>query len=128
LCELCEGVEIRLANRYGTVFGSYWNNNPALWFVAKPWTASMRLKKQRETYPDLVLLDLAMPRLNGVEAARTLKCILPKAPIVLFTVYADAFRKLAPVLHMDIDVVFSKSDGLAKLVHCMQELFNSGQN
>jgi DNA-binding NarL/FixJ family response regulator len=86
------------------------------------------IEKARETYPDIILLDLAMPRLNGVEAARTLKRIVPEAPIVLFTVYADAFRKLAPVLRIDIDMVLSKSDGLAKLVEGVQSLLNADQN
>jgi DNA-binding NarL/FixJ family response regulator len=86
------------------------------------------IEKARETYPDLILLDLAMPKLNGAATAHTLKRIVPEAAIILFTMYADAFRKLAPVLRMDIDMVVSKSDGLAKLVEGVQRLLNSDQN
>ena len=38
--------------------------------------------------PDLIILDLSMPVLNGVEAARQLKKIMPEVPIILFTQHA----------------------------------------
>src|SRR5689334_14199285 len=45
--------------------------------------------KAKETKPDLILLDLAMPRLNGAEAASVLKNTLPETLIILFTMYTD---------------------------------------
>jgi len=45
--------------------------------------------KAAELQPDLVILDLSMPGLNGVEVASTLQRLLPKVPIVLFTLYGD---------------------------------------
>jgi CheY-like chemotaxis protein len=47
------------------------------------------IEKAKEEKPDLILLDLAMPRLNGVEAASVLKNTLPETPIILFTMYTD---------------------------------------
>jgi DNA-binding NarL/FixJ family response regulator len=35
--------------------------------------------------PDLVVLDLSMPVLNGLEAARVLKRLLPSVPLLMFT-------------------------------------------
>jgi CheY-like chemotaxis protein len=40
----------------------------------------------------LVILDLAMPVMNGLEAAVVLKWITPEIPIILFTNHAAAFR------------------------------------
>ena len=39
--------------------------------------------------PDLIVLDLAMPVMNGAEATSVLKRRLPEIPIILFTLHAD---------------------------------------
>ena len=43
--------------------------------------------------PDLVILDLAMPKMNGLETARELKKIMPTVPIILLTLHASIFRE-----------------------------------
>ena len=40
------------------------------------------LRKSQELHPDLVLLDVGLPKLNGIEAARRLCRILPKIRIL----------------------------------------------
>lgn len=44
------------------------------------------VKKFQQLRPDLVLLDLAMPDINGIEAARWMSSLDPTVPIILFTV------------------------------------------
>jgi len=39
--------------------------------------------------PELIILDLAMPVLGGLDASKELKRIMPTVPIILFTQYAD---------------------------------------
>lgn len=39
--------------------------------------------------PDLVILDISMPRLNGLDAARRLRKMLPQARLIFVTVHAD---------------------------------------
>ncbi|OQW30257.1 MAG: DNA-binding response regulator [Nitrospira sp. SG-bin1] len=39
--------------------------------------------------PDLVVLDISMPRLNGLDAARRLRKMLPQARLIFVTVHAD---------------------------------------
>jgi CheY-like chemotaxis protein len=36
--------------------------------------------------PDVVLIDLAMPDINGIEAAKRMSVLNPRVPLVLFTV------------------------------------------
>ena len=39
--------------------------------------------------PDLILMDLVMPGLNGLEASREISQVLPGVPIVLHTLYVS---------------------------------------
>ena len=39
--------------------------------------------------PDLVILDISMPRLNGIEAARKLKKQFPRIKLIFVTMHAD---------------------------------------
>ena len=80
------------------------------------------IEKAKETKPDLILLDLAMPRLNGAEAASVLKNTLPETPIILFTMYTDLH---ADSLSAFIGVDFvSKVDGMSKLLERIDALLS----
>jgi DNA-binding NarL/FixJ family response regulator len=81
------------------------------------------IERARELQPDLILLDLAMPRLNGAEVAGILKKEMPRVKIVLFTMYADQFgEKLASAV--GIHVVLSKPEGLSVLSERLKALLN----
>jgi CheY-like chemotaxis protein len=43
------------------------------------------VEKAQELHPDLVVLDLAMPVMNGLEAASKLKVAMPSLPVLMFT-------------------------------------------
>jgi two-component system nitrate/nitrite response regulator NarL len=79
------------------------------------------IRKARELRPDLVVMDLAMPQMNGVEAAMVLRNTMPKVPIVLFTLYAEQLRgAIAP--GFGVTIIVSKTDGLAGLLGCVERL------
>lgn len=45
------------------------------------------VQKTRELNPDLIVMDFAMPQMNGVEAAREITRNSPTLPILMFTMY-----------------------------------------
>ncbi len=45
--------------------------------------AALRLK------PDLIVLDISMPSLNGLEAARQIKAALPEVKLIFFTMHSE---------------------------------------
>ena len=81
------------------------------------------IEKARELEPELVLLDLAMPRTNGIAAASVLKDMMPGVRIVLFTMYSEAVNKAFASLD-NVDAMVDKADGMGKLVDCVQNLLS----
>ena len=51
---------------------------------------SEAVEKARQLHPDLILLDLAMPVMNGFDATRVLKRVMPEVPIIMFSGYSDS--------------------------------------
>lgn len=47
------------------------------------------IEKVQELRPDVVLMDIAMPALNGVEATRLIKERFPEVKVVALTMYAN---------------------------------------
>lgn len=43
------------------------------------------IEKAQQLHPDLILLDLSMPVMNGLDAARVLKRVMPELPIIMFS-------------------------------------------
>jgi CheY-like chemotaxis protein len=77
------------------------------------------VEKAKKSKPDLILLDLAMPRLNGAEAATVLKNDLPKTPVILFTLTDMRPDALCEALGVDF---ISKVDGIPKLLERVDAL------
>lgn len=52
------------------------------------------LEKFKQEQPDLVILDIQMPGMNGVEVLRQMKMINPKIPVILSSAYQEFKRDL----------------------------------
>lgn len=54
------------------------------------------IRLANDLHPDVILMDLAMPRMNGLEATRHLKTRWPDLAIVILTVHdEDVYRRTA---------------------------------
>ena len=73
------------------------------------------------TRPDLVILDVAMPGLNGIEVASILQTLLPNVPIILHTIHGERIGKSLKAL-VGIKAVVAKSEGVGKLIERVRSL------
>ena len=79
------------------------------------------IQKTASVNPDLIILDLKMRRMNGLDTARILKQILPSVPIILFALNADTVRP-SEVTDLGISAVLSKTDDLGLLISHVHRL------
>ena len=77
--------------------------------------------KAKELTPDLILLDVKMPRLTGLEVAGILRHTQPWNRIMMVTMYAEELNKKLTSL-FGVDAVFSKSEGVTKLIERVENL------
>lgn len=74
-----------------------------------------------ELKPDVVILDLSMPELNGVEAARQIRQLLPTTKILIFTMNQTE-QMVLDVLDSGAHGIVLKSDTGANLVTAVESI------
>ena len=75
------------------------------------------VQKAQEVKPGLIILDLSMPVMNGLEAARELKVLMPHVPLLMFTNNAAGIvEKEARSAGISAVISKSDSDGLQQLL------------
>jgi DNA-binding NarL/FixJ family response regulator len=63
------------------------DSEPDLTVVAEAGDGAEAIERARAERPDLAILDIAMPRLTGLQAARELSRLLPDMRILILTMY-----------------------------------------
>jgi len=79
------------------------------------------IEAAKQVNPDLIILDLSMPVMNGIEAASQLRKLFPTTPIILFTLYGDSLLQ-KDASKDGVDLVLMKTMPLTQLVDKAQEL------
>ena len=74
--------------------------------------------------PDLIVMDLSMPVLNGFEAVRLLKDLMPNVPVIIYTDHGGQIVERDARTAAAAATVF-KSENVALLVHTIRELLNT---
>lgn len=82
------------------------------------------VEKALELRPDLIVLDLSMPVMNGFDAARELKRLMPSVPLIMYSAFGDKVAERQAHL-IEISEVVSKSEHASVLIHKARGLLYS---
>jgi DNA-binding NarL/FixJ family response regulator len=74
--------------------------------------------------PDVALLDIAMPKISGLEAARQILSQVPRTKILLLSAH-DSTQVIADVLDSGAKGYVLKSDAARDLVAAVQALYSN---
>lgn len=77
------------------------------------------LKKSRELLPDIVIMDIAMPKLNGIEATREILAVSPQIKVIALSMHADG-RFVAEMLRAGASAYLIKDSAYEELVQAIQ--------
>ncbi len=83
------------------------------------------IERARELNPDVIVLDVSMPVLNGLQAAPVLHKMLPKASIILFTSYGNIVNEQENGV-TGVDAVVSKDEGATTLLEKIHSAYPHG--
>jgi DNA-binding NarL/FixJ family response regulator len=79
------------------------------------------VEKAQELQPDLVLLDISLPRMNGIEAAKRIREVAPQAK-VLFVSLEQSADFVEAALSAGAQGYITKADVGSKLLLAIDDL------
>jgi two-component system nitrate/nitrite response regulator NarL len=83
------------------------------------------VEKAAQFHPDVIIMDITMPVMNGLEAAREISRSQPQIPVILFSLHVsdDLYR------HMRMDGIrgaVAKGDAARDLTQAVQAVLEGG--
>ena len=97
------------------------NQEPDLHVVAEAANGAEAIDAFREHRPDVTLLDLRMPVMEGVEAVRHIRNIDPQARVIVLTTY-DADEDIARALQAGAKAYVLKDISADALIACIHDV------
>lgn len=79
------------------------------------------IDKAKSLQPDLIVMDFSMPVLNGLEAVRLLKDLMPNVPVIIYTAHSSQIVE-TEARSAGAAATVSKAESVAVLVRTIRNL------
>jgi DNA-binding NarL/FixJ family response regulator len=99
--------------------------NPEFTILGAFQTAEEAMDKLPQLNPDIVIMDINLPGMSGIECIRLIKKKIPRTQFMMFTVYEND-EKVFEALKAGASGYLLKNTGLLQLIAALKELHNGG--
>ena len=99
--------------------------NPEFTILGTFQTAEEAMHKLPQLNPDIVIMDINLPGMSGIECIRQVKKKIPRTQFMMFTVYEND-EKVFEALKAGASGYLLKNTGLLQLIEALKELHNGG--
>jgi len=97
------------------------SRQPNLTVVGEAWTGAMAIQLAEELKPDIVLMDVGLPDIDGIEASRQILDHHPEIKIVIFS--SDVSRPLVDeALQAGVSGYLSKTSSVAEMMLAVEAI------
>src|SRR5204863_5170362 len=99
------------------------SSDPGMEVAGEAETGQMALRLAKKLQPDVVLMDLAMPRGNGLEAAREIRREVPGSKVLVLSAYKDE-ETIQRVIEAGASGYMTKHSAAEELLSAIREVGN----
>lgn len=93
--------------------------------VAEAGDGKQAIERAREEQPDVILMDIMMPEMDGIVATRIIKSIMPKIKVVGLSLFEERQMRDS-MIDAGASAYISKSEGAQALVETIRTCFQDG--
>jgi CheY-like chemotaxis protein/two-component sensor histidine kinase len=90
------------------------SGKPSIQVVGEASNGLEALEQARKLKPDVILMDISMPKMDGIEATRLIKAELPNTRVIGLTMHEDE-QLFEAMRHAGADVTLSKTTSVSEL-------------
>ena len=95
------------------------SSDPALNVICQAADGEQAVRKAEELQPDLVLLDISLPGISGIETARRIRSVSPKSQIIFLSQH-DSPQVVRLALNIGGQGYVAKSDAGSELLNAIR--------
>ena len=94
--------------------------------IGEAFDGAQAVQKSIELQPDMVLLDIGLPQLNGLEAARQIRAALPNCKIILITDLIGTCS-MSGIVGVDVQACLCKCELVNDLLSTIDRVLDGGK-
>ena len=99
--------------------------SPELWFAGEAPNCVNVISDMNTTFPDVVLMDINMPEVDGIEGLKSIKKKFPHIKVLMQTVFDDT-DKVFDCIRGGASGYILKKDSPQRILQAIQEVYDGG--